>query len=297
VAVTLCVAAPSAPVVHFAVRLSPTPASAIAAEHPVIEAPPSLKITDPVGAVPLTVAVKVTATPALDGVSEVTRSVELTTLLTVCESAGLVETALVASPLYLAVMVRTPATRPLVVHAAVPVFPLPARATAEQPVIETVPSLKVTVPVGETPPTVAVKVTLEPTVIGICELTMPVVLAALLIVCVRLELVDGLFDASPVYAMAMLCVPAARPLVVHVAEAVLPAPANGTAAQPEIELPPSVKLSVPVGLKPVTDPVNVTGAANAAGLTELDRVVVVVAMFTSWDSVELVEPALFASPP
>ena len=267
------------------------------AVQPLIEVVPSLKLTDPVGAVPLTLALKVTTTPAVEGVSEVARPVALTTLLTVCESVVLVEAALVVSPLYLAVMLRTPAARPLVVHAAVRVSPLPPRATVEQPLIETVPSLKVTVPVGETPPTVAVNVTLEPMVTGVCEVTMLVVLGALLIVCDRLELLEGLFDGSPLYATAMLCVPAARVLVVHVAEAVLPVPLTATAAQPEIELPPSVKLSVPVGLKPVTDPVNVTGAANAAGLAELDRVVVLVAMLTSWDSVELVDPALFASPP
>jgi len=189
-------------VVHFAVRLSPEPDTATA-EQALIELAPSLKFTDPVGAMPLTVAVKVTTTPAVDGVSDVTMPVVLTTLSTVSESVALLEVAFVASPLYLAVMLRTPAARPLVVHAAVRVAPLPVRATAEQPLIETVPSLNVTVPVGATPLTVAVKVTLEPTIDGVCEVTTPVVVTALLIVCVSVELVTPVFDASPPYEAAM----------------------------------------------------------------------------------------------
>src|SRR5262249_38837629 len=115
-----------------------------------------------------------------------------------------VDTAFVASPLYLAVMLRTPAARPLVVHTAVRVLPLPVRATVEQPVIETVPSLKVAVPLGATPLTVAVKVTLEPTTDGVRDVTSVVVLTALLIVCVSVELVTAVFDTSPPYEATML---------------------------------------------------------------------------------------------
>ena len=55
-------------------------------------------------------------------------------------------------------------------------MPLPARATAEQPLIELAPSLKLTDPVGLVPVTVAVKVTLAPTVEGLEELPSAVVL-------------------------------------------------------------------------------------------------------------------------
>jgi hypothetical protein len=64
------------------------------------------------------------------------------------------------------------------VHTAVRTLPEPVRATAEQPVIELAPSLKLTDPVGLVPVTVAVKVTLVPTVDGFVELASVVVLAA-----------------------------------------------------------------------------------------------------------------------
>ena len=64
----------------------------------------------------------------------------LVALLTVCESVVLVETAFVLSPLYLAVMLRTPVARALVVHAAVRVAPAPASGTVAQVLMELVPS-------------------------------------------------------------------------------------------------------------------------------------------------------------
>ena len=63
----------------------------------------------------------------------------------------------------------------LVLHAAVLLLPLPTNATAEQPLIELAPSLKLTLPVGLLPATVAVKVTPVPTVEGLSELTIVVV--------------------------------------------------------------------------------------------------------------------------
>ena len=57
-------------------------------------------------------------------------------------------------------------------------MPLPVRATAEQPLIELAPSLKLTVPVGDVPVTVAVNVTLAPTFDGLAELVREVVVAA-----------------------------------------------------------------------------------------------------------------------
>ena len=68
----------------------------------------------------------------------------------------------------------------------------------------------------------------------------------------------------------IVCVPAPSALVEHVA--VPPAPRE-TAAQP-IGLPPSVKLTLPVGAFPVTVAVNVTIAPTVAGLAELATEVV-----------------------
>jgi hypothetical protein len=67
----------------------------------------------------------------------------------------------------------------------------------------------------------------------------------------------------------MLCVPTARLLVLHCAVRVLPLPASATAARPLIVLPPSVKLTVPVGVLPMTVAVKVTLAFAADGLSEL----------------------------
>ena len=90
-----------------------------------------------------------------------------------------------------------PAVSALVAHCAVRVLPLPARATAEQPLIELAPSLKLTVPVGPVPLTVAVKVTLVPTVDGVSEVARLVVLVALFTTCDTALLVEALFDPLP----------------------------------------------------------------------------------------------------
>ena len=84
-------------VVHAAVRELPVPDRAMA-KHPVIDVPPLVKLTDPVGLVPVTVAVKVTLPPTVDGFSELTNVVLLVALLTTCERAALVEVLLLASP-------------------------------------------------------------------------------------------------------------------------------------------------------------------------------------------------------
>src|SRR2546427_12169523 len=72
----------------------------------------------------------------------------------------------------------------------------------------------------------------------------------------------------------MLCVPTLKLLVAHCAVLVLPGPLSAEAAQPLIEFPPSVKVTVPVGLDPVTVAVNVTFAPTTDGLTELVNFVV-----------------------
>ena len=87
----------SALVLQLAVLLLPLPTSATAL-HPAIALPPSVKATLPVGAHPLTVAVKVMLVPTVAGLSELASVVVLVTLLTTCASAVLAETVLVLSP-------------------------------------------------------------------------------------------------------------------------------------------------------------------------------------------------------
>jgi hypothetical protein len=65
------------------------------------------------------------------------------------------------------------------------------------------------------------------------------------------------------------------PLVAHVAILLLPEPVTAWAEQPAIELAPSLKLTVPVGLMPLTVAVKVTDAPTVDGLSELPSAVVV----------------------
>jgi hypothetical protein len=75
----------------------------------------------------------------------------------------------------------------------------------------------------------------------------------------------------------MLCAPAASVLVVHAAVRLLPLPVNATAEQAATDVAPSLKLTDPVGLVPVTVAVKVTFVPTADGLEELESVVVVAA--------------------
>jgi hypothetical protein len=96
----------------------------------------------------------------------------------------------------------------------------------------------------------------------------------------------------------MLWLPAVNPAVLQVAVRELPAPANGAVAQPAMEVPPSLKSTLPVGATPVTVAVNVTLAPAVDGLSELVRVVVVGtgATLTTCDNVLLVDELLPESP-
>ena len=85
--------------------------------------------------------------------------------------------------------------------------------------------------------------------------------------------------------------------MVHCALRLSPEPPSDTAAHPEIELPPSVKLTVPVGPNPFTVAVKVTLAPAADGLAELVNAVLLFALLMTCDRVALVEPVLSASPP
>src|SRR5215472_12029287 len=114
----LCVPSARVLVEHCAVREVPDPASATA-EQPPIEPPPSMKLTDPVGEAPVTVAVKVTTAPWVAGFAELESVVVLGALVTTCDSAGLVDARLLASPPYAAVMLWVPIARAVVAHWAV----------------------------------------------------------------------------------------------------------------------------------------------------------------------------------
>jgi hypothetical protein len=192
------VATPRLLVAQAAVRVLPLPPTATAAQ-PAIDVAPSLKLTVPVGALPLTVAVKVTFVPTVEGFAELLSAVVVAAppLLTTCEKIVLVEPLLVASPLYTAVMLWVPTARLLAAQVAVRMLPEPVKATAEHAAIEVAPSLKFTVPVGALPLTVAVKVTLVPKVDGDNELPIPVVLVTLLTAWESAGLLDVAFAASP----------------------------------------------------------------------------------------------------
>jgi hypothetical protein len=73
----------------------------------------------------------------------------------------------------------------------------------------------------------------------------------------------------------MLCVVTVSVEVVHCAVRLLPEPAREMAEHPVTELPPSLKLTVPVGLVPTTVAVNVTDAPCVEGFRLLASVVVV----------------------
>ena len=83
---------------HVAVLLFAAPAGNATALQPEIALPPSVNATLPVGAVPVTVAVKVTLLPTTDGLAELANAAALVALFTVCVSALLAEPLLPASP-------------------------------------------------------------------------------------------------------------------------------------------------------------------------------------------------------
>jgi len=63
-----------------------------------------------------------------------------------------------------------------------------------------------------------------------------------------------------------------------------------------MELPASVKLTVPVGAKPVTELVNVTLVPAMAGFVELVSAALLAILLITSDRTPLVELVLFASP-
>src|SRR5208282_460184 len=195
-------------------------------------------------------------------------------------------------------MLWLPAARLAVLQVALFELALPVgRATAPQPLSVVPSAVKATVPVGALPVTVAVKVTLAPTVDGLSELASVVAVASLLTTCDSETLVEPLLAESPLYVAVMLCVPTARAVVAHCAVRVLPEPDSATALHPPIDVDPSWKFTVPVGAVPLTVAVNVTLAPKVEGVNEVATAVVVATLFTVCDSGALVEPLLALSPP
>ena len=93
----LCVPTVRLPVAQVALRTLPAPVSAAVAQ-PAIDAPPSKKLTVPVGEVPVTVAVKVRFAPTVDGLAELPSVLAVWPILTTCDNPALVEPELLASP-------------------------------------------------------------------------------------------------------------------------------------------------------------------------------------------------------
>src|ERR1700674_3399938 len=107
-ATMVCVPELNAGVLHAAVRVFPAPVSATAPQ-PLMVAPPSMKFTLPVGAVPVTDAVKVTLAPTVEG------STELTSVVVVAVPPPGAETERVSAP---AGPVVTPVTVTLMLYVA-----------------------------------------------------------------------------------------------------------------------------------------------------------------------------------
>jgi hypothetical protein len=89
---------PKLALLHVAVLLFAAPAGSATALQPAIVLPPSVNATAPVGAVPVTVAVKVTPVPTTDGLAELATVVPLLAGLTTCARVVLAETLLLPSP-------------------------------------------------------------------------------------------------------------------------------------------------------------------------------------------------------
>ena len=85
-------------VLHVAVLLFAALAGSATAPQPAMVLPPSVNATLPVGAVPVTVAVKVTLVPTTDGFAELANAVPLLAGLTTCASVVLVDALLPPSP-------------------------------------------------------------------------------------------------------------------------------------------------------------------------------------------------------
>ena len=120
---------------------------------------PSINVTVPVEAAPLTVALKVTEVPLEAGFRLDARVVLEETVPTVWVSVAEVDPALLVSPPYTAVRLWAPVLNVAMERVATPELTVPVPTVVA-------PSWKVTVPVGVAPPMVAVNVVLPPKTLG-----------------------------------------------------------------------------------------------------------------------------------
>jgi hypothetical protein len=146
---------------------------------------------------------KATAWPTAEGFCVEISAVAESDLLMVCVSDAEILAVKLLSPLYVAVILRTPTRRELVDNVAFPVL-----STIRVPRL-VVPSLKVTVPVGVPAPgggtaTVAVKATLCPKTDGLGVLTSVVVVVGWMTVTVTGDETLVLKLPSPRYWAVML---------------------------------------------------------------------------------------------
>lgn len=162
-------------------------------------------------------------------------------------------------------MVCTATIRSDVVKVALPAASVPVPMAAA-------PSKKVTVPVGvpELLPTVAVNVTGFPNTAGFCDEATDMVVEIPLTIWLSTVDVLGSKVASPWYAAVIECVPTTSDAVEIEA---LP---RASRVPPPMEVAPSKKSTVPVGVPPVpvTVAVNVTDCPAVEGLSEETTLVV-----------------------
>jgi hypothetical protein len=211
----------------------------------------------------VSVAVKVTAWPDIDGFSDELMRKVATAALTVWATGLEVPGGYVPSPGYVTVIECTPVASEEVVHRATP----PVSVTELQLEIAAPLSLKVTVPEGvpALPVRVAVKVTVWPDIEGFSDELMRKLATAALTVWLTVLDVPGTYVASPEYVTVMECAPTAIDEVVHRAT-----PAESvTELHPEIPVPLSLKVTVPEGAPalPVSVAIHVTAWPDIEGFS------------------------------
>ena len=264
---------------------------------------PSRNVTVPVGTVVpeagVTVAVKVTDCPTVDGLADDVTAVVVDTsaAFTTCDNADDVLAAKLVLPPYDAVIVCVPC-----VSAAVANVAFPVASSAPVPSV-VAPSRNVTVPVGTVVPeagvTVAVKVTDCPTVDGLADDATTVVVdtSTAFTTCDSADDVLAAKLALPPYDAVIECVPCVSAEVANVAF-----PVASSAPVPSV-VAPSRNVTVPVGTvvpeAGVTVAVKVTDCPTVDGLAD-DATAVVVdtsAAFTTCDKADDVLAAKPVSPP
>jgi len=159
------------PTLNEALEQVALPLVSVTAGHSVVL--PSLNVTTPVGVRPNTFTVNITFWPNVDGSTDDPKLVQVVGLTT-CDNVVEVEVALFASPEYTAVIECVPTLSDSYEQVALTLLSVTAEHSVE------LPSLNVTVPVGDWPVTTAVNVTIWSNAEGFAdEITLVVVPAAL----------------------------------------------------------------------------------------------------------------------